>query len=263
MLKIYPSKILLAAVFTMMATSALADHQPVEPFDLFIDPPEHHELQPDARSQIDDPILLPDGPSPLEEAEERQRLREELESNARAAEEAQRAARNNSLPTLSTERDERLAQLFEILKSTENPILAERAQAEIERIWQVSGSDTIDLLLNWANVAMENRQFGKALDYLDNIIRLKPDFAEGWNRRATLYFMQEKFGLSVADVERTLELEPRQYNALAGLATMMRELGNDEQALFAFKKALAINPSMTQINDVIKELEKKVKGRGI
>lgn len=242
---------------------ALADHEPVEPFDLFIEPPEHHELLPDARSRINDPILLPEELSPLDEAEERKRLREENEADARAVEEAQRAERDNSLPSLSKDRTERLARLFEILKSTEKPLLAQRAREEIERTWARSDSDTIDLLLGWANAAMEKQEFGKALDYLDNITRLKPDFVEGWNRRATVYFLQKNFSLSIADVERTLELEPRHFSALAGLGTMLRDLGHNEQALYAFKRALDINPSMTQIQDVIKELEKKVKGREI
>lgn len=263
LLRYFSMAFLASAPLYVNAPFARADHEPVEPFDLFIEPPQHDELSPDARSRIDDPILLPDDLSPLDEAEERRRQREALEADARALEEAQRAAKNNELPTLSDDRAERLATLFAILQTTENETLAERARDEIQRTWSRSGSDTIDLLLGWAGAAMEKQEFGVALDYLDNIIRLKPDFAEGWNRRATVYFLQQDFAHSIADVERTLELEPRHFGALAGLGAMLRDLGDEERALFAYRQALAANPLMPQIKETIEELEKKVKGRDI
>lgn len=231
----------------------MAENKPVDPLDLFIEDLADNLKWPQEKSLLDEELPLDDPFGP--------RAEEKIE--VKPEEKAKQAPPDNSLPVLSDERDERLKQLFEILQTTENSILAERAQGEIERIWQNSGSDTINLLLGWANAAIERQQFGKALDYLDNIIRLQPEFVEGWNRRATIYFLQKNYSLSINDVERTLALEPRHYNALAGLATMLHELGNDDEALFAFKKALAINPRMTQIKEAITELEKKVKGRGI
>lgn len=239
------------------------DHVPVEPFDLFVEPPGYGELLPESRSKLDDPVLLPEAPSPLDEALERGKKREKDEADALALERAQREAVLTQLPPLSEDREKRLETLFAILRATKNSELAERAQDEIQRTWNRSGSDTVDLLLAWANDAMAKREFGKALDYLDNIVRLSPDFAEGWNRRATVYFLQQDYGRSIADVERTLALEPRHFGALAGLGTMLRELGDEKEALYAYRKALEVNPSMEQLKDAVETLEKAVSGREI
>lgn len=217
---------------------------------------------------LENEALPDDEPIPLDPPQERKQLDREKqrkadEDAARALEEAQRQQSEAQLPNLSQDRTERLVTLFETLKKTKNNALAEKAEQEIQRTWAQSGSDTIDLFMSWANAAMEKRHFGKALDYLDNVIRLKPDFAEGWNRRATLYFLQKNYGRSIADVERTLELEPRHFGALAGLGSMLRELGQEKEALFAFEKALDVNPTMTRIRDAAEALRKKVEGREI
>ena len=248
----------LALSFCLIAFAARADHEPVEPFDLFIHPPENGELSQDElkRDDKDDRDGLLDDGAPGERVLE-------LEGQEKDTKKAEAPKPNNALPTLSDDREKRLTQLFTILKTTKNPIVAERAQVEIERTWQISGSDTIDLLLSWANDAMLRREYGKALDYLDNIVRLQPDFVEGWNRRATLYFLQKNYDLSINDVERTLALEPRHYKALVGLAMMLRELGNEDEALFALKKAFAVNPALSELEGAIRELEKKLKGRDI
>lgn len=233
------------------------DHTPVTPSELLVGEPKDGEPTPDN----DD--LLAERFSPLEREIQRLEKREKEASEARTLEEARRKAADENLPKLSDDRQKRLEALFKILKSAKNRKLAENAETEIQRTWETSGSDTIDLLLGWANQALSEKKYGKALDYLDNIIRLEPGFAEGWNRRATIYFLQRDFGRSIADVERTLELEPRHFGALAGLGAMLSELGQEEGALYVYRKALEVNPRMKQVEKAIETLEKMVKWREI
>lgn len=247
---------------------ARADHEPVHPSDLFVGPPIGLHGTPDGSANglpgVQAPLLdEPKRLSPLEETEKRLNAEKEAEAQARALEQAQRLAASENLPRLSANRDERLKGLFDILHKAPNPTLARRAEEEIQRIWNKSGSDTIDLLLTWANSAMEQNNYAKALDYLDNIVVLAPDFAEAWNRRATVHFLQQDFGRSIADVEETLRLEPRHFRALTGLGAMLRELGREKEALFVFEKALEVNPTMDQIQSTVEMLKQSVEGRPI
>ncbi|MEP3232544.1 MAG: tetratricopeptide repeat protein [Hyphomicrobiales bacterium] len=200
-------------------------------------------------------------PSPEAEAD-RNAQKDRNEADARALEEAQRKASGNELPLLSEEREERLDQLFAILKDAKNEQLSQKAIQEIEAIWSKSGSDTIDLLVQWAGEATNNKEYGKALDFLDNVVRLKPDYAEGWNKRATVHFLNKDYGYSIADVERTLELEPRHFGALAGLSIMLLDYNEDARALEFMRRALEINPSLEHLKKQIETLRKEIEGRG-
>ena len=202
-------------------------------------------------------------PNPESEAEaDRNAQRDRNEADARALEEAQRNISGTELPLLSEERETRLEQLFAILKDTKNEQLSQKAVQEIEAIWAKSGSDTIDLLDEWAGDAANNKEYGKALDFLDNVVRLKPDYAEGWNKRATVHFLNRDFGLSIADVERTLELEPRHFGALAGLGIMLQDYNEDQRALYFMERALEINPLLKHIKKQTETLREKIRGRG-
>ena len=93
-----------------------------------------------------------------------------------------------------------------------------------------------------------------------DIIAEDPNFAEAWNRRATLYFIMGQFGKSRADIAQTLAIEPRHFGALAGLGLIEMHLQNYEAALLAYEEAAAIHPHMGEVNDIIARLQDKVKG---
>lgn len=200
---------------------------------------------------------------PIEGDAERQHKKQQDEADARAVDKAQREAAGTQLPLLKGTREERLETLFETLRTTKNKQLGRRAERAIQKLWTQSGSDTIDLLLAWATEAISKKQYGAALDYLDNIIRLKPGFAEGWNLRATVYFLKQDFDQSIADVERTLQLEPRHFGALAGLGIMLMDYGQRQNAHRVLKRALEINPTMKQVQDTLKKLQKALEDRKI
>ena len=92
---------------------------------------------------------------------------------------------------------------------------------------------------------------------------LRPDYIEGWNRRATINFMRKDYTRSIEDIRQVLAREPRHFGALAGLGMIMQELGDDKRALEVYRKAIEINPQMQRIPDLIKTLTEKVEGRDI
>ncbi len=145
---------------------------------------------------------------------------------------------------------------FERLAIAANATEAAVAEAEIQRIWLRSGSDTIDLLMRGALAAEEAGDLLLALDLLDGVTTLKPDYAEAWHRRAIVHFGMENYAASIADVERTLALEPRHFGALAGLGQIFYRLGYNDLALLALDKALAINPFLVGTRDLAEQLER-------
>jgi tetratricopeptide (TPR) repeat protein len=110
---------------------------------------------------------------------------------------------------------------------------------------------------------MDAQQTDVAMKLLDAIIKLRPDYIEAWNRRATLYYLRNDYMHSLADIEQVLIREPRHFGALAGLGMIMQDLGDDKRALDAFRKALAINPHLEKVPELVKTLSEKVEGRDI
>ena len=163
-----------------------------------------------------------------------------------------------------TDQDQKaLDELFEKLGEAETPEQALAIGQKIQAKWLESGSDTVDALMSRAAVALRANKYGLALDLLDVVVTLKPDFAEGWNRRATVYYVQQDFGRSLADIERTLALEPRHWGALSGLAIIQRRIGEDDKALTTFRRALEINPGLKNAKEAVDEMEKEAEGDAI
>jgi tetratricopeptide (TPR) repeat protein len=129
--------------------------------------------------------------------------------------------------------------------------------------WNQSGSATVDLLMGWADEAIAARKLGRALDVLDQVILLKPDFAEGYNRRATVYYLQDDYRNSIRDIEATLRLEPRHFGAMSGLGTILAEIGDTRRAEEIYRKALALHPNLAQVRKQLDELETRDKGSPI
>jgi tetratricopeptide (TPR) repeat protein len=153
--------------------------------------------------------------------------------------------------------------LFEALKAAPDADSAKLVEGRIWALWLASGSDTTDLLMSRVKSAMDNKDNALAIKLLDAVTRLKPDYVEGWNRRATLRFAEKDYGGSLADIREVLGREPRHFGALSGLGVIMQELGEDKLALEAFRRALAVNPNLQRIPDFVKTLSEKVEGRDI
>lgn len=133
-------------------------------------------------------------------------------------------------------------------------------ETEILREWSRSGSPAMDLLLERGRRAMEAGDLTAAIEHFTALTDHAPDFAEGWNARATAYFHAGLFGPSLADIQRTLTLEPRHFGALSGLGLILESTGREERALEAWRMAHAIHPHSPGINDAIERLERQVSG---
>lgn len=166
-------------------------------------------------------------------------------------------------PPVATTREARLDQLFADLKRERNEKAAERIAARISNEWAQSGSASIDLMMQWSQKAIEDQKFDVALDFLDQVVTLQPAFAEGWNRRATAHFMMKNFGKSMSDIDRTLQLEPRHFGALSGLAQIMTITGHKESALEAWQRVLGIYPMLRSAQDQVGTLSEELAGEGI
>lgn len=153
--------------------------------------------------------------------------------------------------------------LFEALKIAPDEPSAKAIEDRIWSQWMVSGSDTCNLLMGKAKVAADGKDYGLAIKLLDAVIELRPDYAEGWNRRATVYYLQKDYAHSLADIREVLTREPRHFGALSGLGAILQEIGDDKHALEAYRRALAIDPHLEHVGEVVKTLSEKVEGRAI
>jgi tetratricopeptide (TPR) repeat protein len=169
----------------------------------------------------------------------------------------------DKLPRVGADRTRGLDFLFGALKAAPDQASAKHVEGRIWALWTQTSSDTTMLLMSRAKTAIEKKQPDVALKLLDKVVRLKPDYVEGWNRRATIYYLQNDYAKSMSDIREVLVREPRHFGALAGLGMIMQELGDDRRALDAFRKALEINPYLEKLPDMVKTLTEKVEGRPI
>jgi tetratricopeptide (TPR) repeat protein len=153
--------------------------------------------------------------------------------------------------------------LFEALKAAPDNDSAKAIENRIWALWLTSGSDTADLLMARVKQAVEAKNLDLALRLLGSIIEIRPNYVEAWNRRATIYFLKKDYSNSLADIRQVLAREPRHFGALAGLGTILNEIGDERRALDAFRRALAVHPRLNGIADEVKSLTEKVEGRPI
>ena len=167
------------------------------------------------------------------------------------------------LPKVGADKARGLDFLFGALKAAPDEASAKHVEARIWAMWLQTPSDTTALLMTRAKAAMDAQQTDVALKLLDAVVKQRPDYVEGWNRRATLYYLKNDYARSLRDIEQVLVREPRHFGALAGLGMIMQDLGDDKRALDAFRKALAINPHLEKLPELVKTLSEKVEGRDI
>lgn len=172
------------------------------------------------------------------------------------AEEAREPASEVARKSPAEARAETLDSLFARLHQVKSEDEAKLAEQAIWQLWMRSDSPTAELLLTQATAAMNKAEFDASLAILDRLVAVHPDFAEAWNKRATLYFMMGRFEESLADIDKVLDLEPRHFGALSGRGMIYRKEGKISDALAAFRDALAVNPSMGSVRDAVQELEK-------
>ena len=133
--------------------------------------------------------------------------------------------------------DPRLGPLFERLKGAPGPIEAELVEGQIWRLWAETPDPASRSLYESGVAAMERRDLRAAREALDRLVAQAPGFAEAWNKRATLSYLTGDDEASIADIERTLALEPRHFGALSGLGLICLRLVRPTCALASFEAA--------------------------
>ena len=161
---------------------------------------------------------------------------------------------------VASERARVLDALFMSLKVAASDTEAEVIVAEIWQVWTRSGRPNVDRILNEGIGYLALRQYGPAHDRFTEAIEAAPDFAEAWNKRATVLFLMNEHDRSLADIEKVMSLEPRHFGALAGRATIHAHAGRWKEALSAFRLALAANPFLKERETVLPDLERRVEG---
>lgn len=153
--------------------------------------------------------------------------------------------------------------LFGALKAAPDETSAKAIEQRIWALWSATRSDTAALLMSRVKTAIEQKDIDLAVKLLDAIVKIKPDYVEAWNRRATIFYMKKDYGRALADIRQVLKLEPRHFGALSGLGLILQDIGDDRQALEAYRRALAVYPRLERIPDLVKTLQEKVEGRDI
>jgi tetratricopeptide (TPR) repeat protein len=153
--------------------------------------------------------------------------------------------------------------LFGALKAAPDDETAKAVEQRIWAVWAISKSDTTNLLMSRARKAVEAKDPDLAIKLLSAIIKIKPNYVEGWNRRATLYYMKKEYGRALHDIGEVLTREPRHFGALSGLGLILSDIGDDKLALDAYRRALAVYPRLQRVPDLVKTLSQKVEGRDI
>ncbi len=167
----------------------------------------------------------------------------------------------NPGPNAPTRADPELDALFMQLAQAEDQQQASPIEQAIWARWADSGSPTVNILLERANAAETAGDAELAERFLDQASDLAPDYAETWNRRANLYYSTDDYPGAIAAIQETLKREPRHFGALAGLGLIYEELGQQRQALEAFRAALVIHPHYEVALQGVHRLEPRVDGR--
>jgi tetratricopeptide (TPR) repeat protein len=155
---------------------------------------------------------------------------------------------------------EKLDALFDTLLNSETtPSQASVVTSEIWQQWLKTDNSDAQKLMSLGIDKMNAYALDDAVRVFSAIIEIEPEFAEAWNKRATAYYMMEKFALSTADVAETIRLEPRHFGALSGQGLIYLKTNRRQAAVEWFKKALKVNPFMDNIRSSIEQLEQELK----
>jgi len=155
------------------------------------------------------------------------------------------------------------APLLDQLKSAKSPEEAVAIESKVWEAWMASGDAKIDGMVQQSVALMRLQMFDESLAILDGVVAKAPDYAEGWNRRATLLYMMQEYNRSIADIQKVLALEPRHFGAISGLGLISMVKGDKAGALAAYRKVLEIDPNNLGAKATVEQLDKELQGNPI
>jgi len=139
-----------------------------------------------------------------------------------------------------------------------DPLVRALAEGGMWQVWSRSGDDAIDHLLAIGIEQMSERHGEAAVETFTKVIERRPDFAEGWNKRATVLYLLGEYGKSLADCGEVVKRNPHHFGALSGYGMIYLKLGDVTRALTYFERALAVNPNLTQVEESVEALRQLI-----
>ncbi len=167
------------------------------------------------------------------------------------------------VPAYAGQDDPRLDPLFERLLTTQDEAEAQVIESFIWTIWVEAHDDELNRLMRQGSRDMQVGDLDAAIGNFSTVIEIAPDFAEGWNKRATIYYMTGRHDESIADCLEVLAREPRHFGALSGLGLIYQAKGDDVEALAWYRRALEQNPHLVGIRQRVEELTLEIEGEPI
>lgn len=150
------------------------------------------------------------------------------------------------------QKDDRLIELFDKLFLSTNNMEASKLLFNIWDIWSIADNQETQIIFDEANQFMDVGELDNAIELFTKVVKQSPEFAEGWNKRATVYFLKGELNKSISDIEKTLNLEPRHFGALDGLAEIYLMQDDLVGAAVIYRRILEIIPSSKKSQDRLK-----------
>lgn len=162
-------------------------------------------------------------------------------------------------PAVADQTDARLDGLFARLQATDDAQEGERITRRIWALWRAAPDDDVATAMERGARALAAGDHAGAERVYTRVVARAPDYAEGWNKRATARYLRGDHAGSAADIRRTLVLEPRHFGALSGLGLVYMALGRERAALEAFRRALAVNPHLEGVRRNIEIVRERLR----
>ena len=166
-------------------------------------------------------------------------------------------------PKTPEEASKTLGVLLAELAKTDEYWLGLQISATVEKLWRLPGGDTVNLLVERGDMALQKNESEKAIKFLDAAVDLAPDYAVAWNKRAFAHARLGHTDAALGDWRRVLALEPNHFRALEGMGKYLLDAGEKKGALKAFEQLLKVFPRMEGLKTATEELRKAVEGQGI
>ena len=256
---------LLFAPIPMSAPARAADDVIEAPLD-DIEPPA--QIAPDdAEAPSEDDVIEPD------ELDPGAAMRPDVKQGSEGGPPPQSAEENkqdklglsiDDLPLQSSaDRPKVLAQLYEQLGKVPDAEAAAPIMEAIQHIWRLSGSDTVDLLMARAERFAKEDDLDLALKISDATIDMAPEEAEAWHLRGKIHYLKKDYEVAIDDFKRALDRDPKHYDAMSDLGVVYEAIGAKKEALAAYRKALAVNPYLSEPKRAVEELRREIEGQDI
>ena len=166
-------------------------------------------------------------------------------------------------PKSPEEADKTLSNLYAYLATATDHRQAGEIGAAIERLWRLPGGDTVNLLIDRAELFSSRNENEKAMPLLNAAVELAPDYAEVWSHRAYIEYRLSNYQAALGDLRRALALEPNHFRALDGMAKILVQIGEKKAALKVYEQLLKVHPNIEGGPTAERNLRKEVEGQGI